>query len=738
MTPGARPRPWLARVLAVCWLGSSACSTRSDVVVGPLHDVPRATGYLAAVTMADITPPLHLSLFGHGPEGRIATGVRLRLNCQIFVIARGGEVMALVPCDLQASSMALQRAVADKLRQIGLPITADRLFIMATHTHAAPGHYFDARRYSGTFSSRAPGYDERVLQFLANRIAGGIADAFAALEPACLGWKQTKVWNLTFNRSYVPFLANESSNEQDDPATLARRAEEGLQRARWETTPSNDPNETSTTERVSQATEEGATDATATVPTGAEKAIDPDLSVLALYRRAATTTSCEGSRLTGVLAIYGMHPTGAPNTNELYHGDIFGFATRAAEGLLSSQATRDERAGRESESADADTDHVIVGLANGVEGDISPKIDFQSMPEARKHGRALGQAIEALTRRITDASADGPLRHLAWDLRFPDGQYDADPTHKLCKHGELGMASAGGARDGPTRIRIVPAANAGFQPNRLSECHDQKVPLRNGTGHSPYDYPEVGTIALLQIANATLATTPGEATTTTGARIRRAIAPHLSKESQFLALAGLTNQYFQYFATHEEYPFQFYEGASTLYGPHSEQFLVRHFACLAALLDDGFNPCSGPFAINQPSPFEPSPSPRVSRWPDDEDVDVLSLERLDVRERRSDGALGWEMDIDALPLTFTANRSEFSVAVLSGDTGDAKIDDDRGASIEVRELDDDHWRIRWIPDLVCGDARCGQPFRLAVRGQVSLTSRPFVLTCEPNAEPCEP
>jgi len=717
-----------------------ACSARETSVAAALHPVPAAPGYLAAAAVADITPPLHLSLFGHGPEGRIAVGVRLRLNCQIFVIANAADIVALVPCDLQSPSMALHRAVSRRLARAGVPIGADRLFIMATHTHAAPGHYFEARRYSGPFSSQAPGYDERVLEFLAARIAGGIGDAFAALAPACVGWNQTELWGLTFNRAYVPFLANAPSGAEGEPATRASRAEQRLQAADWKTTPSARGTELSVVERGAAGPKPSAEPER--VSTGAEAAVDPWLSVLGLYRRADDTLSCDGSRLMGVLAVYGMHPTGVPNTNDLYHGDIFGFAVRVAEGRLSSPAggtslPAELAERRKEESADPDAEHVIVGLANGVEGDVSPKLNFQSMPEARKHGRALGHAIATLTEEIGGRTAEGRLAHLSWDLRFPKGEYDG-VANTLCEHAELGIAAAGGARDGPTRIRILPAANAGFQPDQPSDCHGQKVPLRRGAEPSRHDFPEVAPIGLIEVGDGVIATVPGEATTTTGDRIRRAVAAQLAGRSAHVAVAGLTNQYLQYFATHEEYPFQYYEGASTLYGPHSEQFLVRHFACLAATLSGQRNECRGAGAINRPAPFDPDPEPIAKRWPDDEDVQSFGLDPLDVKEEKRDGEPGWEMVIDALPLTFTSDRSVFSVAVLFGESGEVQLDDDRGASIEIRELDDELWRIRWIPDLSPSDTRCGGQFRLQVGGQVRLTSRPFRVQCRPAPEAPRP
>src|SRR4051794_19904577 len=67
----------LAATLVVVLAGCASTGMKAPVRTKPMPNA--ADGFLAAVKLADITPALHLSLFGHGPEGRVATGVRLRL-----------------------------------------------------------------------------------------------------------------------------------------------------------------------------------------------------------------------------------------------------------------------------------------------------------------------------------------------------------------------------------------------------------------------------------------------------------------------------------------------------------------------------------------------------------------------------------------------------------------------------------------------------------------------------------
>jgi neutral ceramidase len=691
----------IALVAALSALGCGSLPAKTPRQPMPYTE-PTPGGFVVGTALVDITPPLHLSLYGHGPESRVATGVRLRLHCQVFVVSTGADPIALVPCDLQSSSAALQRGIAALLADSGIPITAERIFIMATHTHAGPAHYFEARFYSGPFSSSIAGYDEEVKGFLARAVAEGIVRAFAAQAPACVGWNEVNVPGLTFNRSYVPFLANEGLDSSVAP-------------------------------------------------------VDPRLFVLRFDARQPFARTCAVDRPPlGVLAVYGMHPTGVSHTNELYHGDIFGFATRIATACLR-KATRDPTnpsGALELHDAACDAEvgaldaGVLVGLANGVEGDVSPNVSFQSVPNARALGRRLGVEIARAAAAIRKLDATGPFEHAYWELWFPNGRYD-DAGHELCPFGDLGVAAGGGAPDGPTRLRVLDAANPGYRlklPAGMKEaerpCQGPKLGLRIGTAPDPLAFPRFGAISLLQIGPARFATVPAELTTMTGQRIRQVLEQRLGTPS--IAVVGLTNHYLQYVTTKEEYEFQNYEGASNLYGPHTAEFLAHHFDCLADWLNrkgnvaeqlgaDGRSTprCSQPLGVNQLFRFEPHPKPRSSRMPEEEeDLAPLLLDAPRVSLSFEAGAPGWEMEFPRLPVTFSAEHGKYRAVVL-GLPDRTVVDDDDGSSIETSEISDGaSWRVRWVPDL---DARrpdlCDQRFVLAVRGRFEIESRPFKLDC---------
>ena len=72
----------------------------------------------------------------------------------------------------------------------------------------------------------------------------------------------------------------------------------------------------------------------------------------------------------------------------------------------------------------------------------------------------------------------------------------------------------------------------------------------------------VGTFAVLGI--------PGELTTMAGRRLRTTVLDAMSAAGvRYVALGTYANEYSQYVTTIEEYASQQYEGASTLFGPHT-------------------------------------------------------------------------------------------------------------------------------------------------------------------------
>ncbi|KAL0298805.1 UNVERIFIED_CONTAM: Neutral ceramidase 1 [Sesamum radiatum] len=179
----------------------------------------------------------------------------------------------------------------------------------------------------------------------------------------------------------------------------------------------------------------------------------------------------------------------------------------------------------------------------------------------------------------------------------------------------MGFAFAAGTTDGPGAFDFKQGDDSGNAFWRLvrnllktpgkeqNDCqHPKPILLDTGEMKQPYDWaPSILPVQILRIGQLVILSVPGEFTTMAGRRLRDAVKTVLtsgdSKEfgsNIHVVIAGLTNTYSQYVTTFEEYQIQRYEGASTLYGPHTLSGYIQEFKKLAAALISGQSVESGP------------------------------------------------------------------------------------------------------------------------------------------------
>ena len=115
------------------------------------------------------------------------------LKARCFVLQRGKASIAIAIVD----SCMIPRTVCDEAKklaskQTGIP--TDRILIAATHTHSAPS----VMNYClGTMA------DPAYTKFLPPKIAEGIRQAHAKLEPARIGWSQVRAPGFTHCRRWI-------------------------------------------------------------------------------------------------------------------------------------------------------------------------------------------------------------------------------------------------------------------------------------------------------------------------------------------------------------------------------------------------------------------------------------------------------------------------------------------------------------------------------------------------------
>jgi neutral ceramidase len=134
--------------------------------------------------------------------------------------------------------------------------------------------------------------------------------------------------------------------------------------------------------------------------------------------------------------------------------------------------------------------------------------------------------------------------------------------------------------------------------------------------------PRVAQFMVLQIGSRLLAGVPFEVTTMAGQQIRDSMVSASGSESAGLGntlLVSLSNGYIEYVATADEYTAQYYEGASTLYGPGSAMMLARTAARLVRSLSRND---TLPAVVAPPVRVNPGGKRKVSQYQGDRQPNV--------------------------------------------------------------------------------------------------------------------
>jgi hypothetical protein len=327
----------------------------------------------------------------------------------------------------------------------------------------------------------------------------------------------------------------------------------------------------------------------------------------------------------GAWALFAVHGTGIPAPNDLYDADVHGVAARVFESGI-----------------DADNG-VTIGLepravamfANGAEGNTLPETRVMArecappvqrrelrpgswrtppgsdqwlkraghdaagcvaagIEDTREVGTKLGNAALALFRSL-DGRLNGGIR-LSHAFEHIPLRGEGAPQG-LCPRGRVGMAQSAGAETRETRFLgfrwfgIVPS---GMEPGG-SSIHPSAgcwSPKRTTPGLfeklliGDHGFEEAAQFLVARVGNTLIGAVPFEPTTTTGARLRRAMWDNsrVNDPPDRMLVVGLASNYLGYVSTRLEYALVEYEGAFTLYGPGSEEVFSRRLGTLTRRL----------------------------------------------------------------------------------------------------------------------------------------------------------
>jgi neutral ceramidase len=500
----------------------------------PLPPVGSAT-MMAGSGIADITPPPGLAK-GGSPSTNVATGVRSRIKARSFYLRdKSGNAVALVQLDMLAGSLLLHHKVAEIVaQQTDIPIAG--VMLAATHTHSAPLNILDNDMFnSGATSFK--GLDPVYLEFVSTQIAQSIIDAYNNRRPARVAVGKTDIYGYNRNRSINAYLQNRNKQylDRDDRYLVYKAVNPGLYML-----------------RIDVAGDDGEFK-----PLG-----------------AFSTFSAHGTAFR----------TAGPDT--MYNGDWFGITQREVQWRIAQYYSTDWP--------------IAFGLATGTEGDMTPDMpatgdryfsgEPADWPATKEYGRKVAEVawtfFQSLGPELSDDVAiAAAVREIDISANNTIGEIS------ICKDPRYGSAAlAGPLENREPFVSVIPFLRNDSVLTKHhffdSGCHAEKMIMAGEMLQSYVIKTEAAPtdvmFQLLQVGNLMIAPLPWEVTAEAGVRIADAIreGAGLSADS-LVAVTSVANGFMAYTTTREEYAYQNYEGASTLYGPNSSAFIAAHLAQLA-------------------------------------------------------------------------------------------------------------------------------------------------------------
>ncbi|XP_049614616.1 neutral ceramidase [Syngnathus scovelli] len=639
-------------------------ATRSATTcLGPTPD-PKPS-YLIGVGRADCTgPPAELPLMGYANPQQTAAGIHTRLFSRAFIIDDGRRRVLFVTVDVGMISQRLRLEVLKVLQaKYGNQYRQDNMVLSGTHTHSGPAGYF---QYT-LFMISSKGYLKSSVQPLVKGIVKSVERAHSTLRPGRIYKNRGRVDASSVNRSPHSYRNNpqEEQNRYDDN-------------------------------------------------------VDKDMVLLKF-------TDLDGDGI-GALGWFAVHAVSMKTTNRLVSSDNMGYAAYLMEKHKNPAALPGQAA-------------FVAAFSSSNLGDVSPNIEGphcvnsglacdylnSSCPDGgTKECQAFGPGedmfdstsiiahnIFTKAKELYASAVDqvtGPVHSAHQWVNMTDVTIDINATHavKTCKPA-LGHSFAAGTTDGGGDLNFTQGAVEGDpfwdgirdallgEPsNQTQECHWPK-PILFSTGEMNWPlpwHPEIVDVQIFTVGSLAVVAVPGEMTTMAGRRLREAVKQELQRGEAFsdadVVIAGLSNVYTHYISTYEEYQVQRYEGASTIYGPHTLSAYILKFSHLAcAIAQDRV----GTLAPGPPPPFFQKnlfnllPAATLDRKPDNSSFGDVLEEVLPVYRRG-----------DVVSVTFVAGNPRHSGDVRDRSFVAVEMQDDADAGADRWTLvhTDASWETRFF------------------------------------------
>ncbi|EPE34477.1 hypothetical protein GLAREA_10171 [Glarea lozoyensis ATCC 20868] len=568
---------------------------------GNAFKIRKGSKYLLGVGKADITGPVvEINMMGYADTKQVGSGLRQRLFSRAFIIGdheRPDDRFVYLVLDTQSGDTAVRYGILEGLANLGSDYSVygqHNVAVTGTHSHSGPGAWLNYLLPQIT----SKGFDKQSYKAIVDGALLSITRAHSNLQPGYLSVGSTKVFGANINRSLYAYLANPED-----------------ERAGYNTTNEDDGS------------------------------VEKTLTLLKFQR------ALDGKNI-GVLTWFPTHGTSMLGNNTLISGDNKGVAADLFEKSLNGDETAAKGfvAGF-SQASVGDTSPNVLGAwcedgtgrqcsfknstcSNGKSqnchargpyfrrNDNGASSCFEIGKRQFEPAKALYQDMDNLGTPITGSSVKSfHIFHDMSNFSFPlsNGSYVT-----TCP-AALGYSFAAGTSDGPGAFDFTqndpntPNASpvwrvvSGFvhEPSKAQRaCHYPKpILLDVGEVTSPYLWtPNVVDVQVLRVGQLFVVVSPGEATTMSGRRWKKAVAEEASSLAlsdsaavdPVVVLGGPANSYTHYIATPEEYSVQRYEGASTLYGAYTLNAYIYLTLTNLPYLSPSSNtrPKPGPFPPN--------------------------------------------------------------------------------------------------------------------------------------------
>lgn len=545
--------------------------------------VPQGDHYLLGVGKADITGPVvEVNLMGYADPSQVGTGLRQRLYSRAFIVGDASnptDRFVYLVLDTQSGDTAVRYGILAGLAELGpayAVYSQQNVAVTGTHSHSGPGGWLNYLLPQIT----SKGFDHQGYQAIVDGAILSIVRAHESLQPGYLSVGSTKVKGANINRSLFAYLANPES-----------------ERVRYNTTSDDDGS------------------------------VEKDLSLLKFQRASdgknigvLTWFPTHGTSMLGNNTIITGDNKGV--AAYLFEKSVQGELT-AAEGFVAgfSQANVGDTSPNVLGAWCEDGSGQMCTLENSTcpgDGRVGKchargpffRVDDNGASSCFEIGRRQFAAARTLYDQLSVAPV--PVRgpwvksfHTFHDMSNFTFQLPNGSIASTCP-AALGYSFAAGTSDGPGVFDFTQhdGDSSNTSPvwkivsNFLKEPSDEQracqgkkpILLDVGEVHKPYAWtPNVVDVQAFRVGQLIIVVSPGEATTMAGRRWKEAVqsesaalfendysddrspataAAHISPVP-IVVLGGPANSYTHYITTEQEYAIQRYEGASTLYGPHT-------------------------------------------------------------------------------------------------------------------------------------------------------------------------